>query len=91
MALVRLFASLRKVVGQKELVIPADSVRELVEKFTESYEKISPLLLESANPLKLKPYNIILVNGRDIRSLHGVQTRLKNEDVVSMFPPVGGG
>lgn len=34
---------------------------------------------------------IILVNGKNIEHLEKLNTKLKDEDLVSIFPPVGGG
>jgi len=34
---------------------------------------------------------IILVNGKNIEHLEKLDTKLKDGDVVSIFPPVGGG
>ena len=34
---------------------------------------------------------IILVNGKNIKFLEGLETTLKDEDEVSIFLPVGGG
>jgi hypothetical protein len=33
----------------------------------------------------------VFVDGRDIRYLEGVDTRLKGEEEIAVFPPVGGG
>jgi molybdopterin synthase sulfur carrier subunit len=40
---------------------------------------------------KLSDTMIILVNGRNILHLNGVQTPLKPDDVVAVFPMVAGG
>jgi len=40
---------------------------------------------------KLNDTMIILVNGRNILHLNGVQTPLKPDDVVAVFPMVAGG
>ena len=40
---------------------------------------------------ELRPYVKILKNGRHIQFLGGVHTELEDGDVITMFPPVGGG
>ena len=40
---------------------------------------------------KLSDTIILLVNGRNIRHLNGVETALKPDDVVAVFPMVAGG
>ena len=34
---------------------------------------------------------IVLINGRDIRHLQGLNTSLNRDDTVAIFPPVAGG
>lgn len=41
--------------------------------------------------VELEPGYIILVNGLNIEHLDGLKTRVKSGDVVSIFPPSGGG
>ena len=40
---------------------------------------------------ELKPYVIILKNGRNIASLHHLDTIVEDGDVIALFPPVAGG
>ena len=40
---------------------------------------------------ELREYAIILVNGRDIRHLNGLKTKLNNGDKVAFLPPASGG
>jgi len=90
MVTVRLFAVFRDAVGKKQIIIPAKDIRELVESLNSKYEKIVPFLTKTTDPLVLED-TIILVNGRSIWFLDGLETKLKEEDVVSIFPPIGGG
>ncbi|MEA1994089.1 MAG: MoaD family protein [Euryarchaeota archaeon] len=90
MVTVRLFAVFREVVGQKEVKIPAKNVQELIKSLSSKHEKIVPFLTKSTDPFVLEE-NIILVNGRSISFLDGLKTELKDKDVVSIFPPIGGG
>jgi MoaD family protein len=34
---------------------------------------------------------IVLVNGVNVHSLEGLDTKLKSQDTVAIFPPIGGG
>ena len=36
-------------------------------------------------------YIKIMVNGRDIESMNGLETIVRDQDIVQIFPPVGGG
>jgi molybdopterin converting factor small subunit len=40
---------------------------------------------------KVRKFFKILHNGRDIDFEQGLKTKLESEDVVAIFPPVGGG
>lgn len=91
MAMVKFFAYFRDAVGKNEAIIHADNVTELVDELIADYKKSAPLLVEYPEPMKLKKDVMILVNGRNIWSLDGLKTKLKKEDVVSIFPPVCGG
>ncbi len=90
MVTVRLFGVFREPVGQKELNIDAKNVKELVKILTEKYEKMEDLLVKNQDPLALKNV-LIIVNGRSISFLDGINTTLEEEDVVSIFSPIGGG
>ncbi|MBU4193986.1 MAG: MoaD family protein [Actinobacteria bacterium] len=82
MPTVKFYASLRKVTGVREADIPVGSVKEVLERLSSDYEG------------KLRRYlkiSTILVNGKNVIHLKGKRTRLKPDDVVSIFPPLGGG
>ena len=40
---------------------------------------------------KLTGYITVFVNGRAVEYLNGLDTRVEDDDTVSLFPPVGGG
>ena len=40
---------------------------------------------------QLSHHSIVLVNGRDARDLEGLNTALKPDDIIAIFPPVAGG
>ncbi|EHR79493.1 molybdopterin converting factor [Thermococcus litoralis DSM 5473] len=82
MVKVRVFATLRGIVGKSELEVQAETVGELLEKLYNEYSKMKKELEKGA---------VILVNGKNIEHLEKLNTKLKDEDVVSIFPPVGGG
>jgi molybdopterin synthase sulfur carrier subunit len=91
--IVRGYASFREVLGREDLEIVTDAgtVRQLVEYLTEKYgNSFASALLDSASGDVLRG-NKVLVNGRDIDFLQGLTTRLKDDDRVVFFPPVGGG
>ncbi|MFX1562755.1 MAG: ubiquitin-like small modifier protein 1 [Promethearchaeota archaeon] len=87
---VRFFTSIRALTGSKEIQIEATSIQELIDLLTARYgEKFRQMLLEKDG--SLKNYFHILVNGRHVRLLKGLQTPLAENDIVAIFPPIGGG
>lgn len=90
---VKLFASFRELIGtgivilnkSQELTV-LDVIKEISKQYNPNFE--NEVL---KNSKELKPYVKILVNGRSIEFLNGLNTKLKNEDTMAIFPPVGGG
>ena len=88
MVKVKLFANFREVAGKKEVEIDADSLEDLLVKLTEMFPKLKEMFFEGG---KLRDYVHIMVGGKNIRGLKGLKTRLNENDVVAIFPPVSGG
>ncbi|MEM2341655.1 MAG: MoaD/ThiS family protein [Candidatus Bathyarchaeia archaeon] len=88
---VLLFATLRKKYGTKELVVNCDgTLRSLIENvskilgedfFNDVYDKEHG---------KVRDDLIFTINGRNIKDLKG-DVSLKDQDIISIFPPLAGG
>jgi len=82
MPTVKFFATLRRAAGASEIETSAKTVKELLETLERDYDG------------KLDKYikiSTVLVNGKNVVHMKGKRTRLKPDDVVSIFPPLGGG
>ncbi|AMM53461.1 MoaD family protein [Pyrococcus kukulkanii] len=79
---VKVFATLIEIIGRRVFEEEASTVKELLEKIYAKYPKVREELEEGY---------IILVNGHNIEHLQGLETPLKEGDIVSIFPPAGGG
>jgi molybdopterin synthase sulfur carrier subunit len=91
---VKLFNLLSKSVGKKELELDnIENVRDLLQYFSEVYgEKVDRWIWQGSGMKRtLMTGTLILVNGRHVQHLQGLETPLKEEDVISIFPPSGGG
>jgi molybdopterin synthase sulfur carrier subunit len=79
---VKFFATLRQAAGAREIELQADTVKELLDRLAAGYgDKLDRYLRIST----------VLVNGKNVAHMKGPRTRLKPDDVVSIFPPLGGG
>lgn len=88
---VTFYTSLRQVVGQRTVEIPAAiTVRDLIREIVQAYPDLEPVLISDGG--QLLTHISILVNGRDIRHLESnYDYQLKRGDQVSKIPALGGG
>jgi len=85
----------RSIVGKESFVLDMDAgkkIGELVNQLPElvGNEAFGRILIDPDlnDP---RPNNVILVNGREISSLNGLETELKDGDEVVVIPLVHGG
>jgi molybdopterin synthase sulfur carrier subunit len=91
MVKVRFFAKFRELAGTGEMEVEAGSVRSLLTTLHARNRGLGEALLEDPGEVRLRKTVRVLVNGREARWLRGLDTPLRKEDVVYLFPPVGGG
>lgn len=75
--------------NQAEIVIPAATVKDLVQKVIEKYPSVRFHLVDSGGKLR-KHFNVF-VNGTHIRDLAGMETALSEEDKVILMASAAGG
>lgn len=81
--LVKLFATLIEFTGKRKLEISGPkTVRELLDELERAFPGFKK---------ELEKGHIILVNGKNIEHLQGLETPIEENDTVSIFPPAGGG
>ncbi len=88
---IRFFATFRELFGfaESEIKLPVNSdVGRLLNRICDTPERREALFQSDGH---LGQYIKILVNGRNIQFLKDLRTRLTDGDVVSVFPPIGGG
>ena len=87
---VKIFSTLRSVVGAKEVEVgAADTVGSVLEKLIANHPALRERILDDDGNLQ-SSINV-LVNGRNIRFLNGLDTTVQESDQLALFPPVGGG
>lgn len=88
----RYFATLQDVTRKKEEVWrePAETLAELIDALCRKYGSQFSRWISTAEEGEAS-LCIVLINGQDYRSLNGLQTRLKEDDTITFFPPIAGG
>lgn len=89
---VKAFATLRNIMDAKftEEIQENSTISDLLSTLMEKYPGLSDEIFQDGRR-ELKDFVNILINGRNISFLDGLDTRLNNGDLVVLFPPSGGG
>jgi len=89
---VKLFGEFREAAGKDRVELEVSSgttcgqaLRELARREPE----VGALLFTGEG--RLRDHLHVFINGRNVASLNGLETPLSEGDVVSFFPPIGGG
>jgi len=93
---VRFFGSLRALVGKKVECVEFEdreeaTVEKVLKRLSEIYGKDFVEYVFDGKTGEIQSYLLLLVNGRSITVLGGLETRLVDGDVLAILPPVGGG
>lgn len=90
---VSFYATLRDIAGGKMVEIPVDhgcTAQEVLDAIFASIPGMKKELLDEKG--RLYGHVHFFVNGRDVQFLtDDLETKILNEDVISIFPAVGGG
>jgi sulfur-carrier protein len=89
---VKFYASLRQAAGTKMVEIeiqPGFTIRDVLVEVTHSYPVLDKYIWKE--PEMLSDIVHVFINGENIRHLAGLNTPLKAEDHVDIFPPLVGG
>jgi molybdopterin synthase sulfur carrier subunit len=89
---IKLYATLRLKVGQPEIEVPAgpgDTVRDAIRQLLEQYPVLAPNVLSEQG--ELVDHVQVMLNGRNVRLLDGLDTMIKDGGKLDVFPPIAGG
>jgi sulfur-carrier protein len=89
---VKLYASLRQAAGAKMMdvdVQPDSTIQEVLLEVTRRYPVLEKNIWNAQG--ELTEFVHVFINGENIRHLAGLETVLKPEDHVDIFPPLVGG
>jgi molybdopterin synthase sulfur carrier subunit len=91
--MITFYATLREIVGGRSVDFPlldGATVRQLLDEMIDRYPAIRRELLNEHG--ELYPHVHLFINGRDAPYLeNGLDTILLPDDVITVFPAVGGG
>ena len=89
---VRIFATLRPLVGAREVEVEVrvgDTVRNVLDGLKHTYPALHERILDEDGNIQRSIH--ILVNGRSVKYLQGLDTAIGDGDRLALFPAVGGG
>lgn len=92
MKTLRLFATLRDLAGTKEIQVPfqeGQTVRELVNSIREVNPRLGDEIMTPDGELTGLVH--IMVHGRHIQWLQGLDTTIRAHDQIVLMPPTAGG
>ncbi|MBY8992701.1 MAG: MoaD/ThiS family protein [Candidatus Lokiarchaeota archaeon] len=87
------FSILTDITEKEELVFPLEvdsSIRNLLEQLTLKFGKTFEEQIFK-NSTDLSKYVLITINGKDIRALDGLNTKLNQNDEIFFVPAIAGG
>jgi sulfur-carrier protein len=88
----RTFGAFAEAIGARETALdlpPGEQIGGLLDRLCGLHPPLRKDLFDAAG--QIKPYLIILKNGRSVSSLQQLETVIDEGDVIALFPPVGGG
>lgn len=89
---VKLFATLRDLTGKKTITVPFEegqTVRKLIEDISQLEPTLHTEIIDKNGEMTGLVH--ILVHGRNIEWLEGLDTPIKKSDQITLLPPSAGG
>jgi sulfur-carrier protein len=89
---VRFYATLRDLVGVSATDLPVsdrEDIRQVLDRLTAVYSPLHDKLWDAEG--NWSGFVTVLLNGRSVEWMQGLNTLVAEDDTVSFFPPVGGG
>ena len=85
MPVVKLYATLRKLAGTKELLVTGTTVAAVVNELVRQSPPLGDAVIENG---ALRPHIVLTLNGHNIVDF---ETPVTEQDVIAVFPPIAGG
>ena len=90
---IKLLGVLRGVSGKKHISLKLEkpTVRKMMQKLAESLPREAKKLFADSSFSDIHPNMLILINGKEISALKGLETQIKQDDEVVVIPVSHGG
>jgi len=88
MSEVKFLGPVREATGVKKAQISVEDVRKALSQLGKRFPTLEEEFLQSDGKYKKI---VILLNGRNVDNLEGLDTPLEDDDSLALVPPVGGG
>lgn len=88
----RFFGQFKQISNEREIEYKIEkgiSIHEFLIQVIKQFPKMKELLFDEN--YQLHNWVSILKNGRNIKTLEGIDTTLADGDIIAIFPPVAGG
>lgn len=90
---IKLLGVLRGVSGKSRISLKLEkpTVRKMMQKLVESLSGEAKKLFVDSSNSDIQPNMLVLVNGKEISALKGLETQIKEDDEVVVIPVSHGG
>ena len=88
---VTFYGPLERWAGKKTFFTKGSSVQEVLKALEEQLDKSVLKHIVDSRTGKIKSHFHVLLNGKDIESMNGLDEKVKEGDIITCVPPVGGG
>lgn len=88
----RFFGQFKQISNEREIEYEIEkgiSINEFLIQVIKQFPKMKELLYDEND--QLHNWVSILINGRNIKALEGIDTPIVDGDILAIFPPVAGG
>jgi len=88
MPVIKFYASLRKLAGAKEKIVPGNSIRAVLQNLAKEVPALQ-LLTHSGSELQVRV--IVTLNGHTLERETMLDLHVSEQDHIAIFPPISGG
>jgi molybdopterin synthase sulfur carrier subunit len=88
MPTVKLFGGLRRLARQAKMAVSGATIREVLQSLCGENAELRAALWDAD---RLRDHVRVMIDGHDIEMAQGLDTPVKSNDEIAIFPPIAGG